>query len=98
MQVRVKIEQELSLTRVGFLGSLELTNSGERPLTDVSVELSIYKTGDLAQESRLGSFVIGDPSPTFKGGVDGNGTIANKSSGVAEWLFMPLRDAGMWLG
>ena len=36
-KVVIKIEQDLVLTRTGFLARLELTNSGEQPLQNISV-------------------------------------------------------------
>ncbi|EDQ89805.1 uncharacterized protein MONBRDRAFT_24936 [Monosiga brevicollis MX1] len=94
VEVRVRIEQEMTLTRTAFEGSLELTNDAEDPLENIRVVLYM-----LPHEERNVSrnvthlFVIGQPSPVFAGGVNGNGTVPGASSGKATWLFMALRDA-----
>jgi len=70
-----------------------VTNDGDIPLTNISVTLFIYRTGDGGQANATHLFVIGSPDPVFQGGADGQGVIPAKSSGDAAWLFMALREA-----
>jgi hypothetical protein len=93
VKVRVKIEQELSLTRVGFLGELQVTNDGDQPMTNITVTLRVTEFGDDKKTNVIDRFVIGDPDPIFEGGTNGSGIIAAKSSGDAKWLIMALREA-----
>ncbi len=93
VQVRVKLDQALTLTRVAFVASLELQNDGTEPLTNITLEMRIYRSGDANKTLQNHLFVIGDPSPVFQGGINGSGVVPAQSSGLTEFLFMPLREA-----
>lgn len=93
VKVRVRIEQEATITRTAFNAQLQLQNDGDTPLTNISVVIYIYEHNDANKTSKTHLFVIGDPDPTFLGGVNGSGRVLPKSSGTSEWLFMALSEA-----
>ena len=94
VQVRVKIDQQMAVTRIAFEGGLELDNTGATPLENISVVLQIWAHDDATQTNVAQTlFVIGTPSTTITNGVDGSGTLAGGSTGQATWLFMALREA-----
>lgn len=91
-KVTIKIEQELVLTRNAFIAKLEIQNDGSSPLQNMSVVIKITKLdGTVATNV----FAIGQPSLTGIGGTDmsGNGVLNGMSSGFAEWLLIPKREA-----
>ena len=92
-QVRLRLTQTLTLTRVGFEGTLEIDNGAASALTNISVELQFFPFGERNEAAQVNSlFVVGAPSPTFAGGVHGHGRIEAHSSSMSVWLFLPLEE------
>lgn len=89
--VRLRIEQELTLTRTAFEARLELSNGGESALTNVSVTFRITRPGVLG--SQAAHFAIGDPALTEITGLNGSGVLLGGATGVATWLMMPYGSA-----
>ena len=90
--VKVKIEQELTLTRTGFEARLEVSNSGNLPLENVSVALRASPYGN-ATFTATNLFVFDEPILTGISATDGTGTIDADSVGKATWLIIPLTEA-----
>ena len=90
--VRVKITQELTLTRIGFEARLEITNDGAFPLEDLSVVLRVTPFQNFEVDS-TDLFVFSEPSLYQLSAVDGSGVLAAESNGEATWLIIPLTEA-----
>ncbi len=97
-RVKMVIEQELTLERIGFEAQLEVTNNdGEDPITDFFAELSfenpLYSTNGATHDASALFFVR---APTFErlNAVDGTGVIAPGVKAVARWFIIPKIAAG----
>src|SRR5262249_39597895 len=90
-RVRIRLEQQVALTRAAFLGTLELENgSTDTPLTGVQITLDIR---DEQGNSANDRFSILGPELSGLSGVDGSGMIAVNSTGSAKYTFVPTREA-----
>ncbi len=67
VQVRVSIEQDLTVTRTAFLGSLVVSNTGDSAMSNITVRLRIHRHDDATKTNVVDRFVIGDPDPMFTG-------------------------------
>ena len=90
--VRVRIEQELTLTRTGFEAQLEIRNDGSSPLTDLSVILRAAPFGNVTSDATE-LFVFGAPNLDGVTAVDGTGMVGSETTGQATWLIIPLTEA-----
>ncbi|OPL07216.1 hypothetical protein AM593_03033, partial [Mytilus galloprovincialis] len=87
-KVRVRIVQELVLTRDAFNARLEIENGETSALENIMVEIRITQTYGNGESSK-DKFSIGKPSLIGISGVDGEGTLGKDLSGSAEWLMIP---------
>ncbi|KAJ8311800.1 hypothetical protein KUTeg_010655 [Tegillarca granosa] len=83
-KVRVRIVQELVLTRDAFNAKLEIENGEESDLEDIKVTIDIRQT-----------YGSGDPALVGITGVDGSGRLRRSVSGTAEWLIVPYSTAAI---
>ena len=90
--IRIKIEQEVTLTRIGFQARLEVSNDGTAPLEDFSVSLRINPFNRF-DEDKTDLFVFGDPELLFVTSVNGNGRIEGSTDASISWLILPLTEA-----
>jgi hypothetical protein len=90
--VKVRIEQELTLTRIGFEARLEVSNSGDRRLENVSVVLRASPNGNASFDATQ-LFVFDDPVLHRLSAIDGTGVIDANQVGSATWLIIPLSEA-----
>ncbi|WAR18704.1 TEuncharacterized [Mya arenaria] len=91
-RVRVRIIQELVLTRDAFNARLEIENGESSDLERIHVEIEIrqtYGTGELL----IDNFSIGSPTLVGITDVDGTGRLSKDMSGSAEWLIIPYSSA-----
>lgn len=88
----MKIEQELTLTRIGFEARLEISNDGPVPLTDLSVTLRVNPFNNFTEDSTE-LFVFGDPQLDEVTSVDGEGVLPAATTGRVVWLILPLTEA-----
>ncbi|XP_053379664.1 uncharacterized protein LOC128548542 isoform X2 [Mercenaria mercenaria] len=91
-RVRIRIEQELVLTRDAFKAKLEIENGETSDLENIKVQIEIKQTfgsGDLLNDN----FSIGKPSLIGISSVDGTGRLGRDLSGSAEWLIIPYSKA-----
>ncbi|MCO5053866.1 MAG: Ig-like domain-containing protein [Verrucomicrobiae bacterium] len=89
-QVRLRINQEVTLTRSAFAGTLEIDNGGSTDITGVQVTLDFR---DGAGQSAVGKFVTEGPVVTGMTAVDGSGVLAGGATGRAVYTFIPTTDA-----
>jgi len=96
--VKMEIQQELTLERIGFLATLEVTNNeGDANITDFSAQLS-FETfppdidGNTQDASDL--FFVQAPTLTGVTSIDGTGIIHPGETAVVEWFIIPKIAAG----
>ena len=90
--VRIRIEQELAVTRTAFLAELEIENMESSPLENGSLEIVIVESGTGQQATHL--FAIGNSS--FSGLLTDNGDswlLPSEMSGSISTLIIPLSEA-----
>jgi len=90
--VRIRIRQELTLTRIGFEARLEVSNDGTFALENIAVTLRVNPFGNFTEDA-TDLFAIGNPDLFLISDVDGSGTLAAKSTGEAMWLMIPYTEA-----
>lgn len=98
--VKMEIHQELSLERVGFLATLELTNNeGDAALTDFSALLTFEQTvigedGEPEVIDVSDKFFVQPPVVRGTSSVDGGGVIEPGETAIVEWFIIPKTNAG----
>ena len=90
--VRIRIEQEIALTRDAFLAKLEIENMETSDLQRIQMEFLITDVSSGIESTLL--FVIGNESLTgsLRDG-EGGWVLGSGDSGAAEWLIVPLTEA-----
>ena len=97
-QVKIVILQELTLERVGFEATLEVTNNdGEDPITDFLAELTfenpLLSTNQMKNDaSEL--FFVRAPTLENVNSVNGDGSIGSTRKAVVKWIIIPKISAG----
>lgn len=96
--VKMVILQELTLERIGFEATLELTNNdGDDPITDFSAELTfenpLLSTNGVQHDASQLFFVR---APTFENvdNVTGTGSIGPTKKAIVRWFIIPKISAG----
>ncbi|MDH7602643.1 MAG: hypothetical protein QHI38_10915 [Armatimonadota bacterium] len=90
-KVRVRLSQDVALTRAAFKATLEITNAPENvALENVKVTLDIRNE---AGEDATNLFGIRPPELTGISNVDGQGRIPPGTTVQAVWIIIPTRDA-----
>src|ERR1051325_5760458 len=97
-RVKMVILQELTIERIGFEATLELTNNdGDDPITDFSADLTfenpLLTTNTIPNDSSQLFFVR---APTFENidNVSGTGSIGPTKKAVIRWFIIPKISAG----
>ena len=97
-RVKIEILQELSLERIGFLATLEVTdNDGADPITDFSAQLTFTNPNDPAGDEENNAanwFFVRAPEMENISNVDGAGIIAPTQKAVVRWFIIPKPGAG----
>ena len=90
--VRIRIDQEIALTRDAFLARLEVENMEFSDLEQVQLEFLITNANSAVEATLL--FSIGNETLTgsLTSGADG-WILPTGESGAAEWLIVPLSEA-----
>jgi len=94
--VKIEILQELTLERIGFLATLEVTNNdGADPITGFTASLRFTepKSGEV-QEDATDRFWVRQPELINISGVDGDGNIAPGAKATVKWFIVPKPGAG----
>ncbi|MCX6904956.1 MAG: hypothetical protein NTW03_16050, partial [Verrucomicrobia bacterium] len=90
-RVKVRLDQDLVLTRNAFNATLELDNlSATSTLSNIQVLVNITDTNGQPANDLFG---IRDPLVIGLGAVDGTGTLSPNGSGSSSWILIPTRDA-----
>ena len=90
--VRIRIEQELAVTRVAFLAKLEIENMDSSTLTQGSLEIIIVDSGTGVQSTHL--FAISNETLSGSLTADNGGwSLPSEASGTVEWLIIPYSEA-----
>lgn len=90
-RVRIKLSQDVAITRTAFRATLEIDNAPE----NVSIE-NLNVTIDIQNRNQDPSndlFAISDPELTGISDMNGTGTLTPGSSGKAVWIILPTREA-----
>jgi hypothetical protein len=96
--VKIVIQQQLALERIGFDARLEVSNNdGTDPLTDFSAALT-FENPDLLTNGSANdaSALFFIQTPTFESinSVSGDGVIAPTTTAVIHWFIIPKITAG----
>lgn len=90
-RVRIRIGQDVAITRTAFRATLEIENSPENcQLTNVAVTLDIQNS---AEQTANNLFVIREPELSGISDMNGGGMIDPGSSAKAAWTIIPTHDA-----
>jgi beta propeller repeat protein len=87
-RVKIAIQQELTIERIGFEATLEVTNNdGADPLTDFSAQLT-FKDSETGEDAADLFFV---QPPTFENinKIDGTGVIQPTKKAIVRWFLIP---------
>ena len=92
--VRIRIEQELAITREAFLARLEIENMENFLLQEISVEIIV--TGLVTGEGATHLFAIGNG--TLSGSLEASPSgstwsLSSGATGAVEWLIIPYSEA-----
>ena len=97
-RVKIEILQELTLERVGFLATLEITNNeGDAPITNFSAHLTFENTllsSEISLNDASGLFFVRQPELTGINTIDGEGIIPPGQTAIIEWFIIPTIEAG----
>ena len=96
--VKIEILQELTLERIGFLATLEVTNNeGDASITDFSAMLTFALPPSSAGEEptdALDLFFVQPPEVSGVTGIDGTGILSPGETAVVTWFIIPKITAG----
>ena len=90
--VRIRIEQELAITREAFLARLEIENQENSPLEQIRLEIIITDSETGEQATHL--FSVGNG--TLSGALSDTAIgwlLPSEMTGSAEWLIIPYSEA-----
>ena len=90
--VRIRIEQELTLTREAFEASLEIDNQESNAIQEISLVIFVTDTVSGAISTELFSFSNGSFSGSLTA-VDGTGMLNQGEKGDVKYLIVPLHEA-----
>ena len=96
--VKIEILQELTLERIGFLATLEITNNEvDASITDFSANLTFETAPDFIDdetEDASDRFFVQPPEIFGINAVDGTGIIRPGETGIVSWFIVPKPFAG----
>ncbi len=98
--IKIEIQQELALERIGFLATLEITNNeGDAVITDFSALLTFEKLSsdadsNIIREDVSDLFFVQPPVLAGIGDIDGQGLIEPGETARVEWFIIPKITAG----
>ena len=90
--VRIRIEQELAVTRTAFLAKLEIENKESSPLLNGHLDILIKDAGTGVVATHLFAIGNGSLSGSLTDGDEG-WTLPSEASGSIEWLIIPFSEA-----
>jgi len=86
VQVRIELDQTVSLVRQAFEATLKLTNGTGTPVEAIGVDVVIK---DAAGNNAGSKFLVLPPQVDGLGNVNGTGSLAIGSEGSATWTLIP---------
>ena len=90
-QVRLRLDQDLVLTRNAFRATLEIENrTPDTSLNNVFVRLDFFDSAGANAGER---FVVTATNLTGLSGVDGSGVVSSNTTGAAEFTLLPTTEA-----
>lgn len=97
-QVKIVIQQQLTLERIGFEATLEVSNNdGDDPITDFYASLTFenpaFSTNNTVNDAS-GLFFVRTPTFQSVNSVSGDGVIAPTSKAIIKWFIIPKVTAG----
>jgi beta propeller repeat protein len=98
--IKIEIQQELALERIGFLATLEITNNeGDGVITNFSSMLTFNKNtvdeeGNEVREEVSDKFFVQPPTLIGIKDIDGTGLIEPGETAKIEWFIIPKIAAG----
>ena len=91
-QVRIRLDQQVTITRTAFKATLEIENASENvDLENVRVVLNIQDANSFSSNDRFGG--IFTPELTNVSDIDGTGLIISGTTASAVWTLIPTHDA-----
>ncbi len=97
-RVRIVIEQELTIERIGFEATLEVTNNdGADPLTEFMAELTFADPSHdpaAPEYDAAGKFFVQPPVFENINRIDGQGIIGPTRKAVVRWFIIPKTGTG----
>lgn len=97
-RVRMEIPQELTLERIGFEATLEVTNNdGEDPLTEFSARLVFIDPSKDPTDPEYDAsslFFVQPPQLENVNSVEGSGVIGPTRTAIVRWFIIPKIAAG----
>jgi beta propeller repeat protein len=97
-QIKMVISQQLTLERIGFQATLQITdNDPTDPITDFAANLTfenpLLSTNGIANDSSS-LFFVQPPTLQSIQGVDGTGSIGPGQTATVTWFIIPTVNAG----
>ncbi len=93
-RVKIEIEQEMTLERIGFEATLTVTNNdGEDAITDFFANLT-FEDPDNPGQDASDLFFVRSPQLEFINSVNGDGVIQPTRTAVIRWFIIPKINAG----
>lgn len=91
--VRIRIEQELAITREAFLARLEIGNMEDSSLQQIHVEIVVSDIVTGEQSTHFFSIGNGTISGSLTGSTNGGWSLPSSETGAVEWLIIPYSEA-----
>ena len=93
--VKIEIMQELTLERVGFLATLEVTNNeGDASITGLFCGADLWDGCRMAPSQMHRTSFVQPPKIRGITAIDGTGIISPGQKAVVEWFIIPKLSAG----
>ncbi|HOC01839.1 MAG TPA: hypothetical protein PKM43_24200, partial [Verrucomicrobiota bacterium] len=89
-RVKLRLEQDVVISRDAFRATLEIENSDNADLTEIEVKVCAL---DSIGRDVSDLFGFSEPALTGLANVDGTGVVARGTSGSASWTIVPTVDA-----
>lgn len=94
-RVRIQIQQELALERIGFLATLEITNNEvDASITDFSALLTFEQLINDVRTDVSSLFFVQPPEVSGVSSIDGTGILPPGQTAVVTWFIIPKTGAG----
>jgi beta propeller repeat protein len=97
-RVKIEILQEMTLERIGFLATLQVTNNeGTASITDFAATLSFENpalTTEASVNDSSGIFFVQPPKLEGVSSIDGTGIIRPGETARISWFIIPKMSAG----